>query len=106
MKAKKQTNKDNIRIKPLHDRVLIKEDQDTVEQTHSGIYIPSNIKEDKGSKKGKVIAVGQGRIEDGKRIPVDVKVGDIVLFSWGDKIKSGNEEFYIVREPEIIAVIN
>lgn len=106
MKEKKEITKGNIRIKPLHDRVLIKEDKDTAEQTQSGIYIPSNIKEDKGSKKGKVIAVGQGRIEDGKRIPVDVQVGDVVLFSWGDKITSSNEEFYIVRESEIIAIIN
>ncbi len=106
MKAKKVTKKDNIRIKPLHDRILIKEDQDSVEQTSSGIFIPSSIKEDKGSKRGTVIAVGQGRTEHGKRIPVDVEVGDIVLFSWGDKIKSGNEEYYIVRESEVIAVIN
>jgi chaperonin GroES len=94
------------KIKPLHDRVLIKEDVETKEKkTSSGIIIPVTVNEDKGSKRGEVVAIGAGRIEDGRLVPISVKVGDEVLFQWGDKIKLGEEEYYIVRENEIIAII-
>ena len=94
------------KIKPLHDRVLIKEDTESKEKkTSSGIIIPITVNEDKGSKKGEVVAVGEGKIEDGELIAPSVKVGDRVLFQWGDKIKIGEDEYYIVRESEILAII-
>ena len=94
------------KIKPLHDRVLIREDESSAEKkTSSGIIIPVTVNEDKGSKRGEVVAVGTGRIEEGKLIPVSVKVGDEVLFQWGDKIKVGDTEYYIVKESEILAII-
>lgn len=94
------------KIKPLQDRVLIKEDTESKERkTSGGIIIPADAGEDKGSKRGEVVAVGAGRTEDGKIIPVSVKVGDKVLFQWGDKVKIGEEEYYLVRESEILAVV-
>ena len=94
-------------LQPLQDRILIEEDTSNNERTTSaGIIIPVTVNEDKGSKKGKVVAVGPGRIEDGRLIPVSVKPGDVVLFQWGDKIKVGEQEYYVVRESEILAVIN
>ncbi len=94
------------KIKPLHDRVIIAEDTESKEKkTSSGIIIPVTVNEDKGSKRGVVVAVGAGRYEDGKLIPLSVKVGDTVLFQWGDKVKVGEEEYYIVRESEVLAII-
>ncbi len=95
-----------IKVKPLADRVLIKEtDKEGGGKTKSGIIIPETVKEDKGSKRGTVVAVGEGRIEDGKRIPVSVSVGNTVLFQWGDEIKIGGEEYFIVSESNIIAIV-
>lgn len=94
------------KIRPLQDRVLIKEDTSNKEKkTSSGIIIPVTVNEDKGSKRGEVVAVGAGRYEDGKIVPVTVKVGDKILFQWGDKIKVGEEEYFIVKESEILAII-
>ncbi len=94
------------KIKPLHDRVLIQEDTESKEKkTSSGIIIPVTVQDDKGSKHGTVVAVGPGAHDDGKLVPVSVKVGDKVLFQWGDKVKIGDEEYYLVRESEILAVI-
>ncbi len=94
------------KIKPLQDRVLIKEDTSSKEKkTSSGIIIPVSAQEDKGSKSGEIVAVGTGRYEDGKIIPISVKVGETVLFQWGDKVRIGDEEYYIVKESEILAVI-
>jgi chaperonin GroES len=97
----------SFKVQPLADRVVIKEDIESKEQTTaSGIIIPVTAQEDKGGKRGKVVAVGTGRIDDGKVVPLNVKVGDSVLFQWGDKIKVDNEDYYIVRESEILAVLN
>ncbi|MFA6554736.1 MAG: co-chaperone GroES [Candidatus Paceibacterota bacterium] len=94
------------KIKPLQDRILIKEDGESKEKrTSSGIIIPVTVNEDKGSKRGEVVAVGSGRYEDGKLIPIGVKEGDKVLFQWGDKVKIGEEEYYIVKESEVLAII-
>src|SRR3989344_1103060 len=100
-------NKDiSKNIKPLGDRVLIKESMDNKEKkTSTGIIIPVTVNEDKGSKKGEVVAVGEGNYEDGKLMPMTVKVGDEVLFQWGDRIKVDDEEYYIVKESEILAII-
>ena len=94
------------KIRPLQDRVLIKEESDSKEKkTSSGIIIPVTVNEEKNSKKGEVIAVGTGKYEDGKLVPINVKVGDVVLFQWGDKVKVDDEEYYLVRENEILAII-
>ncbi len=94
------------KIKPLGDRVLIRENADDAEKkTSSGIIIPAGAGEDKGGKRGEVIAVGPGRVEDGKLIKPSVKEGDKVIFQWGDQIKIGDQEYFIVRESEILAVI-
>lgn len=94
------------KIKPLADRVLIKEDTDSKEKkTSSGIIIPVTVNEDKAGKRGTVVAVGPGRVEEGKTIAMSVKVGDTVLFQWGDKIQVEGEDYYVVREAEILAVI-
>ena len=94
------------KIRPLADRVLIKEDTDSKEKkTSSGIIIPVTVAEDKGARQGVVVAVGPGRTEEGKLIPPAVKAGDSVLFSWGDKIKYGDDEYHLIRESEILAVI-
>jgi len=96
-----------FKVQPMGDRVLIKEDTESKEETTaSGIIIPISAQEDKGGKRGKVVAVGNGRFDDGVHIPVSVKPGDKVLFQWGDKIKVDNEEYFIVRESEILAVIH
>jgi len=103
MKDKKDIAK---KIKPLADRVLIKEDTESNEKkTSSGIIIPVTVNEDKGSKRGLVVAVGPGRVEDGKLVAPSVKAGDTVLFQWGDKVKIGEDEYYLVRESEILAII-
>jgi len=93
-------------VRPLSDRVLIQEITDKESVTAGGIIIPDTVDTDKGSKRGKVVAVGKGRFDDGKLVPVEVSVGDTVLFQWGDKIKVSGSEYFIVRESEIIAVIN
>jgi chaperonin GroES len=94
-----------INVRPLHDRILIKriEEQETV---RGGIIIPDTAKEK--PQEGEVIAVGNGRkTEDGKVIPLDVKVGDRILFGKysGTDIKLDGEEYLILREEEVLAVL-
>jgi chaperonin GroES len=94
------------KVKPMSDRVIVREHTDDKEKkTASGIILPSGSGEDKSSKRGEVVAVGPGKIEGGKTQPMSVKAGDSVLFQWGDKIKIEGEEYYIVRESEILAII-
>ena len=95
-----------LRVRPLGDRVIIKElTEKDGRKTDSGIYIPDTVKEDKGAKRGEVVAVGAGRMEEGKRIPLEVSVGDTVLYQWGDKMVIDDEEYVLVRESEIAAII-
>ncbi len=109
-KEKKVTTKSvlgrNPNIKPLGDKVLIKEIE-AVEggKTESGIIIPDTVKEDRGAKKGEVIAVGPGHFEDGRHVPIGVKAGDTVLYQWGDTIKIGETEYVVVAESSILAII-
>ncbi|MEP7213212.1 MAG: co-chaperone GroES [Acidobacteriota bacterium] len=94
-------------IKPLHDRVIIRRIEDNVNQTAGGLFIPDTAKEK--PQEGEVIAVGEGKYkEDGTRQTLDVKAGDRVLFGKysGSEIKLDNEEFIIMREDEILGVIN
>ncbi len=102
---KESKKKESFGLMPLSDRLILEEVKDSVKETKSGIYIPESVKDDKGSKKGRVVAVGEGRYEDGKLVPTKVKVGDVVLFQWGDQITYKGEEYFIVRESEIAAVV-
>lgn len=100
--------KSSVGIVPLGDRVLISEIEVEAEtQTASGIYIPESAqKESKDSKRGRVVAIGDGRTENGVHIPVRVAVGDTVLFSWGDAITVKGVEYQLVNEGNISAIIN
>ncbi len=107
MKQKAEVNS-GVKIQPLGDRVLIREltEQNVEKTTKSGIIIPVTAQDDKGpTRRGRVVAVGLGRYEEGKLIPVGVKTGDEVLYSWGDMIKLNGEEYTIVRENEVVAII-
>jgi chaperonin GroES len=95
-----------MKVKPLHDRILLKRIE-SKEQKRGGIIIPDTAKEK--PMEGKVIAVGTGRIEkDGKRTPLEVKVGDKVLFGKyaGTEIKIDDVEHIIVREDEVLGIIS
>jgi chaperonin GroES len=91
-------------LKPLADRVVVRP-LEREEKTASGIFLPDTAKEK--PQEGEVVAVGPGRIEEGKRIEMEVKVGDRVIFSKyaGTEVKVGNEELLILRESDILAVI-
>jgi len=93
-------------LRPLGDRVIVKEVETTTkEMTDSGIYIPQNASLEKGAKRGAVMAVGAGKLEEGKLIPMNVKVGDTIIFQWGDTVIFEGEEYYILKEQEIAAII-
>jgi chaperonin GroES len=92
-------------MRPLHDRVVVKR-LEQEEQVRGGIIIPDTAKEK--PQEGKVIAVGPGKLnEDGKRSPMDVKKGDHILMGKysGSEIKIDDEDVVILREDEILAVI-
>lgn len=94
-----------MKVKPLHDRILIKrvEEKETIK---GGIIIPDTAKEK--PQEGEVIAAGTGKkTEDGKVIPLDVKAGDRILFGKysGTEIKIDDEEFLIIREDEVLGII-
>ncbi|MBN1684607.1 MAG: co-chaperone GroES [Gammaproteobacteria bacterium] len=93
-----------MRLRPLHDRILIKRIEEEV--TKGGIVIPDNAKEK--PIRGKVIAVGTGKIlDDGKKLPLTIKVGDIVLFGKysGTDVKLEDEELVVMREEDILGII-
>jgi chaperonin GroES len=94
-----------MKFRPLHDRVLI-ESLESEEKTAGGIIIPDTAKEK--PQEGKVIAVGPGsKTEDGKIVPMDVKVGDRVLFGkWsGTEVKIDGKEYNIMKESDIMGVV-
>ena len=95
----------SVNVTPLHDRVLIKRIEEK-ESIKGGIIIPDTAKEK--PQEGEVIAVGAGKIEEGKRIPLDVKVGDRVLFGKysGTEIKVEDVDYLILREDEILAKLS
>ena len=95
-----------MKFRPLHDRVLIKV-LDSEEKTAGGIIIPDTAKEK--PQEGEVVAVGPGsKNEDGKLTPMDVKVGDIVLFGkWsGTEVKMNGEDYLIMKESDIMGIIS
>ncbi len=91
------------KLQPLADRVLVKPIEKE-EMTKSGIYLPDTAKEK--PQEGKVLAIGPGKIsDDGKRIPLELKVGDTVIYAkyGGTEIKIDDEELIILRESDILA---
>jgi len=96
-----------MKIRPLYDRIVVKRIDDSAEKTASGLFIPDSAKEK--PQEGEVIAVGQGkRTEEGKLIPLDVKAGDRILFGKysGSDIKLDGEEYMIMREDEVLGVLD
>jgi chaperonin GroES len=94
-----------MQVTPLHDRVLVRRLEEK-ETAKGGIIIPDTAKEK--PQEGEVIAVGAGKIEKGKRIPLDVKAGDRILFGkyTGSDIKIDDQEYLILREEEILAKLS
>lgn len=96
----------SMKVRPLHDRILVRrltEDQ----KTAGGIIIPESAKEK--PQRGEVVATGKGRItEDGKTMPLDVKAGDSVLFGKysGTEFKLDGEEYLMMREEDILGILN
>ncbi len=94
-----------VRIKPLGDRVVVKPIEEE-EVTKSGIVLPDTAKEK--PQKGEVLAVGSGKLlENGERVPLEVKVGDIVVFAkyGGTEIELDGEEYVILSERDLLAVV-
>ena len=94
-----------MKFKPLRDRIFVKFTSEE-EKTAGGLFIPDTAKEK--PQKGVVIEVGTGRItDDGKRQPLEVKVGDTILFDKysGSKVKIDEEEYLIIREEDILGII-
>jgi len=110
-KVKNDNKKEVSPIQPLGDRVVVRPLDDAKSDTisASGIIIPDTAKKEK-PEQGIVIAVGQGRFDDDgeKRIPLEVKVGDLVIFSkYGfDEVKIDNKDYFIVSENSILGIIN
>ena len=93
-------------IRPLHDRVVLKRIEEK-EQIRGGIIIPDSAKEK--PQEGEVVAVGSGRLSDkGERVPLDVKVGDRVLYGKysGNEVKIDDQELLIVKEDEILGILD
>ncbi len=93
------------KITPLEDRVVVKP-LEAETTTASGLVIPDTAKEK--PQEGKVLAVGPGRFEDGQRLPLDIAVGDIVLYSkyGGTEVKYGGEEFLILSARDLLAKLD
>ena len=94
-----------LNIKPLADRILVKRLEEEAEQTSGGIIIPDTAKEK--PQEAEVVAVGPGRLEDGSRVALEVKEGDKVLVGKysGTEVKVDGEDYLIMREEDILAVI-
>ncbi|MCD6273639.1 MAG: co-chaperone GroES [Deltaproteobacteria bacterium] len=94
-----------MKLRPLNDRILVKRVEEKA-KTKGGIIIPDSAKEKPAE--GKVISVGNGKMnEDGKRIPVEIKEGDRILFGKysGTEVKIENEEYLIMREDDVLGII-
>ncbi|MCL5985633.1 MAG: co-chaperone GroES [Actinobacteria bacterium] len=93
-----------MKVQPLGDRILVKPGE-SEEMTKSGIVLPDTAKEK--PQEGEVIAVGSGRFEEGKKIPIEVKVGDKIIYSkyGGTEVKIDGVEHLILRESDVLAVV-
>ncbi|MDB1087413.1 co-chaperone GroES [Streptomyces sp. ACA25] len=98
------TTASKVAIKPLEDRIVV-QPLDAEQTTASGLVIPDTAKEK--PQEGTVLAVGPGRFEDGKRLPLDVKVGDVVLYSkyGGTEVKYNSEEYLVLSARDVLAII-
>ncbi len=98
------TTATKVAIKPLEDRIVVQASEAET-TTASGLVIPDTAKEK--PQEGTVLAVGPGRYEDGKRVPLDVSVGDKVLYSkyGGTEVKYGGEEYLVLSARDVLAVI-
>jgi chaperonin GroES len=94
----------SVSIKPLEDRILVKS-IDAEQTTASGLVIPDTAKEK--PQEGEVLAVGPGRFEDGQRLPLDIKVGDKVIYSkyGGTEVKYNGEDYLILSSRDVLAVL-
>ena len=95
-----------MKIRPLYDRVVIKRVEEKGDALRGGLYIPDSAKEK--PQEGEVMAVGKGkRLEDGKVVPLDVEKGNRILFGKysGSEIRIDGEEFLIMREDEVLGVL-
>jgi len=95
-----------MNVRPLHDRIIVQRLEESGEQRIGGIIIPDTAKEK--PQQGRVIAAGSGKAkDDGKRIPMDVRAGDTILFGKysGQEIKLDGKEYLIMREEEVLAVV-
>ena len=93
-----------ISIKPLEDRIVVKANE-AEQKTASGLVIPDTAKEK--PQEGTVLAVGPGRFENGNRLPLDIKIGDVVLYSkyGGTEVKYNNEEYLVLSSRDVLAII-
>ena len=94
-----------MKIRPLHDRILVKREEEK-DVKKGGIIIPDTAKEK--PQEGKVIAVGNGRVtEEGKKIPLDVKAHDRILFGKysGSEVKVDDQEYLIMKEDDVLAIL-
>ena len=98
-------NATGIKVSPLADRVVIRALEES-EQMRGGLYIPDTAKEK--PQQGEIIAAGPGKYEDGKLVPMSVKVGDKVLYGKysGTEITLDNEQYLILRESDVLAVVS
>ena len=94
----------STKVSPLADRVVVKALEET-EQMRGGLYIPDTAKEK--PQQGEIVAVGPGRFDEGKRVPMDVKVGDKVLYGKysGTEVTIDGEQLLILRESDVLAVV-
>ena len=94
----------SVNLQPLEDRIVVKPGEGE-ETTASGIVIPDTAKEK--PQEGEVVAVGPGRFEEGNRVPLDVKVGDTVIYSkyGGTEVKYAGEEYLVLSARDVLAVI-
>ena len=98
------TTASKVAIKPLEDRIVV-QPLDAEETTASGLVIPDTAKEK--PQEGTVLAVGPGRFEDGKRLPLDVNVGGLVVYSkyGGPEVKSHGEEYLVLSARDVLAIV-
>ena len=94
----------DLKVKPLADRVVVKAIEDN-EQMRGGLYIPDTAKEK--PQQGEVVAVGPGRVEDGKRVEMELKVGDKVLYGKysGTEVTIDDQQYLILRESDVLAIV-
>lgn len=98
--------KQDMAVRPLHDRILVKRMAEE-QKTAGGLYIPDTAQEK--PQRGEIVAAGKGRVtEDGKILPLEVKIGDKVLFSKfaGTELKLNGEEYLMMREEDVLGVFN